>query len=92
MPSPRKRRAKKYSGVTLESFTAEEVEDPISIFTDSQDRVPEKDESFDNPFYGTATAEPTKRQTKRRVVHVPGEGAQPIEEAVRRDDGMVYVL
>ncbi|KAF5134596.1 uncharacterized protein G6M90_00g037390 [Metarhizium brunneum] len=94
LPSPRKRRSKKYSGVTMESFTAEEEEDPITIFTDSQDRIPEKDNSEANPFYGSAAtaAEPSKRQSRRKVVSIPGEGAQSIDEAARREDGIVYVF
>ncbi|EFZ02513.1 hypothetical protein X797_000429 [Metarhizium robertsii] len=94
LPSPRKRRSKKYSGVTMESFTAEEEEDPITIFTDSQDRIPEKDNSEANPFYGSTAmaAEPSKRQSRRKVVSIPGEGAQSIDEAARREDGIVYVF
>ncbi|PHH89401.1 hypothetical protein CDD83_6138 [Cordyceps sp. RAO-2017] len=93
MPSPRKRRPKKYSGVTMESFTAEEEGGAIEIFTDSQDRVPTKDQSAENPFYGDkAVAEPSKRRSKRRLVNVPGEGALSVEEASRREDGMVYVF
>lgn len=93
MPSPRKRRTKRYSGVTMESFTAEEQDDPIEIFTDSQDRVPKKDQSAENPFYGDAAVpEPSKRKGKRRLVNIPGEGAQSIDDASRREDGMVYVL
>ncbi|KJZ74670.1 hypothetical protein HIM_06020 [Hirsutella minnesotensis 3608] len=91
MPSPRKRRPKKYSGVTMESFTAEETS--IQIFTDSQDRVPAKDDSVENPFYGDAAiAAPPKRRSKRRLVNVPGEGALSVEDASRREDGMVYVF
>lgn len=86
-----KRRPKKYSGVTLESFTEEES--PIEIFTDFKDRVPVKDHSADNPFFGDAAApEPSKRKTRRRMVHVPGHGVQALEEASCRDDGMVYVF
>ncbi|KAG6040065.1 hypothetical protein E4U41_001484 [Claviceps citrina] len=92
VPSPQKKRSKKYSGVTLESFTAEEEEDPISIFTDSQDRIPEKDESEANPFYGDPAIESSKRQSKRKVVSIPGEGLQSVDEASHRDDGMVYVF
>lgn len=91
MPAPRKRRSKKYSGVTMESFTAEEKENSIEIFTDTQDRVPVKDQSAVNPFYGDAPATST-RKSKARLVNVPGEGALSIEEASRREDGMVYVL
>lgn len=80
--------------MTLESFSAEEVEDPIAIFTDSNERIPQKDESEANPFF-TKTAppsEPSKRRSKRRQVAIPGEDSQSVEEASRRDDGMVYVL
>ncbi|KAL7960337.1 hypothetical protein V8C34DRAFT_276892 [Trichoderma compactum] len=92
LSSPRKRRSKKYSGMTLESFRAEVAEGDIEIFTDSQDRIPKKDESKSNPFVGNATAaEPSKRRTKRKV-HVPGEGPQSVDEASRREDGMIYVF
>ncbi|KAL7928532.1 hypothetical protein V8C35DRAFT_332689 [Trichoderma chlorosporum] len=92
LSSPRKRRAKKYAGMTLESFRAEVAEEDIEIFTDSQDRIPKKDGSKSNPFVGNATtAEPSKRRTKRKV-HVPGEGAQSVDEASRREDGMIYVF
>ncbi|KAK4085227.1 uncharacterized protein Triagg1_217 [Trichoderma aggressivum f. europaeum] len=93
LSSPRKRRSKKFSGMTLESFRAEVAEEDIEIFTDSQDRIPKKDESKSNPFVGTATtaAEPSKRRTKRKV-HVPGEGPQTVDEASRREDGMIYVF
>lgn len=77
--------------MTLEGFRAE-AEVDIEIFTDSQERIPKKDESKLNPFVGNATAaEPSKRRTKRKVM-VPGEGAQSIDEASRRDDGLIYVL
>ncbi|GAB0136533.1 hypothetical protein EsDP_00004832 [Epichloe bromicola] len=92
MPSPQKKRSKKYSGVTLESFTAEEEEEPIAIFTDSQDRVPEKDDSEANPFYGSSTIEPSRKQSIKKLVNIPGEGLQSVDEASRRDDGMVYVF
>ncbi|RDA92485.1 hypothetical protein CP533_6421 [Ophiocordyceps camponoti-saundersi (nom. inval.)] len=90
-----KRRPKKYSGMTLDSFTAldEDDENLIEIYTDLQDRVPVKDHSADNPFFGdAAVTEPVKRRSKRRLVHVPGQGALSIEEASSRDDGMVYVF
>jgi hypothetical protein len=93
MPSPKKRN-KKYTGLTLDSFEAEE-DAPIHIYTDSHDRVPEVDLSPDNPFYGqgtTAVPEPTKRASKRRKITVPGEGVQSIEELEKREDGLVYTL
>jgi len=92
MPDPKKKRAKKYSGLTLDSFSAVEDEDPISIFTDSQDRVPVIDNNADNPFYGDSASTEPKRRSKRSKVTVPGEGRITVEEATRRKDGLVYVL
>lgn len=92
MPNNKKRAPKKYSGMTLDSFTAEAADDSIEIFTDSRERLPERDESAENPFYGETVAEPTKRRSKRRNVSVPGEKAHTVEEASERQDGMVYVL
>ncbi|KAI1343065.1 hypothetical protein F5Y15DRAFT_371982 [Xylariaceae sp. FL0016] len=95
-PTPKKKKAKKYTGLTLESFTAEAVEEPIAIFTDSRDRVPEVDDGAENPFYvsdsAPAVEEPVKRRSKRKQVTVPGEGKKTIEEAVKREDGIVYVF
>lgn len=97
MPTPKKRKSKKYTGLTLESFRAENVEAPIEIFTDSRDRIPEKDTTTDNPFYAATSAnapahEPTKRRSPRKHVSIPGEGSETIEEAIQREDGIVYVL
>lgn len=93
--TPKKKRTpKKYSGNSLESFTATEVEEKIEIFTDSQDRVPVPDSSVDNPFYGdsvTVDREPPRRRSKRKVA-IPGEAAQGVDDALQREDGMVYVL
>lgn len=89
--SPKKRRTKKYTGISMESFTAEEIEDPIEIFTDTRDRIPTRDESNSNPFFGDVQEpEPSKRG--KRKVKVPGEGIKTIDEASRREDGMVYVF
>lgn len=93
LPSPKKKRAKKYTGISMDSFMAEEPE--IQIFTDSHERIPEVDRSSDNPFYGPPVLpapEPTKRRSKRRSVAVPGEGAQTVDEAMQREDGLVYCL
>lgn len=93
MPSPRK--SKKYSGYTLDSFTAtEDPPAPIQIYTDSQDRIPEVDTSTDNPFYGAVAATPasTRRTSKRRKITIPGEGEQTVEDAEKRTDGIIYVL
>ena len=93
LPSRRTPRAKKYTGISMDSFKAEE--EAIEIFTDSKERIPEKEVSADNPFYGDAGRvgeEAVLRRSKRRHVHVPGEGRQTVEEAMKREDGLVYVL
>ncbi|KAF9876050.1 hypothetical protein CkaCkLH20_06496 [Colletotrichum karsti] len=95
LASPKRGRApKKYSGNSLESFVAEEVEEPIEIFTDSQDRIPEADPSEDNPFYGdsaTVERELPRRRSKRKVA-IPGEASQSVDEAMEREDGLIYVF
>lgn len=94
MPSPKKGR-KKYTGFAMDSFEAEEETTPIQIYTDSHDRVPEVDNSAENPFYGQSTSvqsEPTKRSSKRRKVTVAREGEQEIEDLEDREDGLVYVF
>lgn len=87
-----KRKAKKYSGLTLDSFTAEEINDPIEIFTDSRDRVPEVDNADENPFYGDYVATPIQTRSRGKRVTIPGEGRQDIDEVLDREDGIVYVL
>ena len=93
--SPRKRKTKTYTGLSLESFRAEEVEEDIAIFTDSRDRLPEVDGSAENPFYGNSEnpqSTSTRRSTRVKKVVVPGVGRIPVDEAVQRGDGIVYVL
>lgn len=95
LASPRKRKPKTYTGVSLDSFRAEVVEEEIPIFTDSRDRLPEVDDSADNPFYGNTTEEqqPSRRRSTRvKKIIVPGVGKIPVDEAVQRGDGIVYVL
>lgn len=94
MPTPKKK-SRKYGGFTMGGLDDDDEGPAIAIFTDSHDRVPEVDLSADNPFYGQSTCvppEPTKRSSKRRKILIPGEGEQTMEEAERRDDGMIYVL
>ncbi|KAF4344919.1 hypothetical protein FBEOM_1205 [Fusarium beomiforme] len=97
--TPRKRASKKYSGISMESFSVEEVEEPIEIFTDTRDRVPVRDQSQENPFltlenplFGDAPRpEVTKRHDKRKV-KVPGEGIKTVDDLADRKDGMVYTF
>ncbi|TGJ81751.1 hypothetical protein E0Z10_g7014 [Xylaria hypoxylon] len=88
-----KKKAKKYTGLTLDSFRAEDMEENIEIFTDSRDHFPRVDESAENPFYGDhVVAEPSKRRSKRKPISVPGEGRQSVEDAVKRTDGVLVVF
>lgn len=95
MPSPRKTRSKQHH--VLDSFE-NVVEEDIPIYTDSHERIPEVDASSENPFYGKDTVggtvpEPgTRRSTRSQHVRVPGEGKITIDEAVRRNDGMLIVF
>ncbi|KAI9836335.1 MAG: hypothetical protein M1837_003403 [Sclerophora amabilis] len=95
MPSPKKQ-SRKHTALSLGSF-AEEVDemdgDQIQIFTDSKERVPELDESVDNPFYNRGgeveQRQPsTKRSNKRRKTR----RSESEDELMKRDDGMVYVF
>jgi hypothetical protein len=89
MPSPRKARKAKYPNPF--SIAAEGDDEAssskIQIYTDSKERVPSLDEDASNPFLSRNAAKPNKRQKK---AHTAREAA--MEEAVRNDEGMVYVL
>ena len=92
MPSPRRnRKGKKYNGFSLESFRedGEENAKPIAIFTDSIDRIPKADESEANPFIDHPKP---VRSSKRRRVDTDRKKDDQVDEAIRRDEGMVYVL
>jgi hypothetical protein len=93
MPTPRKTGTEKY---TLDSFFAQEENDEsFQIYTDSHERVPEIDDSAENPFYvgeSIAAPEPARRRSKRHTINIPGEGKVSVDEAVRREDGMLIVL
>ena len=102
MPNPRKRRNKRHVGFSLYSSVEDDgdagSENPIEIYTDSKDKVPELDPSEDNPFYDhhaqtVASSEPrkTKGSKKRKAEHSI-DASTEIEEAFNREEGMVYVL
>ncbi|KAI9704238.1 MAG: hypothetical protein M1836_007099 [Candelina mexicana] len=101
--SPRKngRKPKKYNGFSLDSFTNETNGDAsaekIEIFTDSKDRVPELDESENNPFYVKGESEASgatssKKASKSKKAERPIARDPQVEEALKRNDGMVYVF
>ncbi|KAM5435249.1 hypothetical protein MferCBS31731_006391 [Microsporum ferrugineum] len=99
---PKRSRSKKYSGFSLESFEADPQQanqQPISIFTDSRDRIPQVNNSLDNPFRSkSADPEPSSSKllsdsTKRRKVEDNSyKRDKNVDKAIRRDDGLLYVF
>lgn len=91
MPSPRKARKIK-SLCTLEGLSAHTDDDSnkIAIFTDSKDRIPTPGAIDENPFIikkgkGRAkAAPPTSRKLDQR--------SAKLNQAVARDEGMVYIF
>lgn len=94
MPSPRKARKHYTLGGLGPVVESDEEEGRIQVYTDSHDRVPELDESEDNPFLHAqpSSSEPPRRSSKRLKVEIPGEGEVSVEEAQKREDGLIYVL
>lgn len=99
MALPKRKKVKKYNGFSLESFSAKDEEGGkgIQIFTDSRDKVPELDETEDNPFItraetGAVSGKKVAGTSKRRKLSGETKKKSEIEKAVGREDGMVYVL
>lgn len=89
MPNPRKR-SRKNIGYSLSSFDDPSSDSAgIEIFTDSKDKQPEVDESADNPFYVKPGAQ---KRTRKNKASKATETSQLVQEALERDEGMVYVL
>lgn len=97
--SRRGRKSRRYNGFTLESFAAENEGTPgdIQIFTDSRDNVPGLDRSEDNPFVehsaekGEASSKKVSGTSKRRKVSGETKVDPQVQEAIRNDEGMIYV-
>lgn len=92
--SPKKTRAKRSNnGISLDSFEIHDEEAAIEIFTDSENRLPEVDASTENPFYGetgiAASAVPVRRSSRHKKSAAEKE---LVEEKLKRDDGLLYVL
>lgn len=92
------KKSKRSIGYSLESFEddSNQSQANIEIYTDSRDRIPEVDESEDNPFYvkpsavkasGKAAVQDPKGQTEEVV-----KRDKDVEKALDREDGMYYVL
>ncbi|SLM37199.1 hypothetical protein LPUS_06929 [Lasallia pustulata] len=101
MPSSRKKgRNRRHVGFSLGSFMEDEEnasEGHIEIYTDSKDKLPELDESEDNPFYvkpgqASSVERPASRASKRRKVGTGINVDKEMEQAFKREDGMVYVF
>jgi hypothetical protein len=90
VPTPRKQRKIK-DLFTLESFAnaSDEPAEKIQIYTDSKERIPERDEE-DNPFIvkkGKAKAKVTPQKSKRIDAR-----AEQMKQATDREEGMVYLF
>lgn len=91
MPTPRKQRKRHF----LDTLDEESLVDPsesIEIFTDSKERMPEVDQSSDNPFVGPLHPEPKRRSAKSKKETAKSAEEAEMEEAVRNDEGIIYVL
>lgn len=95
MISPRKKRGGKRLGLSLDGDeVVEDVgENHIEIFTDSKERIPELDASENNPFYVHVNRPEGQTQGPRTTSKrkAPPRSLE-LDNAVNRDDGMVYVL
>ncbi|OAG40432.1 hypothetical protein AYO21_05332 [Fonsecaea monophora] len=101
-PSPkRNRKTKRYNGFSLESFSVENDDSrgQVQIYTDSRDRIPHVDNSESNPFTEqnmngeTSSTRKIAGTSKRRKVSGERKKLDPqVEEAIEKDDGMVYVF
>ena len=98
MPTPSKsRKSKNHAAFSLESFEEEQANaNKVQIYTDSKERMPEMDEEDDNPFV-------VKKDRKQRADHASTSTARgsrktkhgmnrEVDDAVNRDEGMVYTL
>ena len=93
MPSPRKLkkhgRFNSMNGFDLYEEPQQSRGDRIEIFTDANARVPAMDEAEDNPFVGPKR---TSTRPQRRSKKAPTSDELAMEEAARREEGVVYVL
>jgi hypothetical protein len=101
MPTPKKnRKSTRYGGLSFGNFAMESGAgtSQLQIFTDSRDNVPELDRSEDNPFLDHAPekAGPSVKRvggtSKRRKLTTERKKDAQVEEAIKNDEGMVYVL
>lgn len=85
MPSPRKQRKAR-----LDLYEdANDEQEKIQVFTDTKDRVPDVDNADDNPFVGPRKK--VTRASKQKSIEKDVRDAG-MEEAVRNEEGILYVL
>lgn len=101
--TPRKARKSTKNVYSLNSFEETgESSQKIEIYTDSKERIPTADEDDDeeNPFVtkkgkgkAKAKAKATSQKSKKSAKTEEMEEAEGrMEEAVNRDEGMIYIL
>jgi hypothetical protein len=89
MPTPRKRKAPKY---TLASFEeAEQEADEIPIYTDSKERIPTAADE-DNPFITKKSNGRSKAKVTNSIKRNADPESAEMEAAAARDEGIIYTL
>lgn len=95
--TPRKARKTTKNIYSLNSFEeAGESSEKIEIFTDSKERIPTADEDEENPF--VIKKRKGKAKTKTKAKSNPQRSrktdarTEEMEEAVNREEGMIYLL
>lgn len=92
------RRSKKPSGFSLDSFQEDLANDhnSIAIYTDSRDRIPELNDSLENPFLSRpeiqmSSHDKTEPKRRERPSRMAASDIDP-KDAVKREDGMLYTF
>ena len=86
-PTPKKKGRK--TGFSLDSPGAGS-DGKIEIFEDSKDKVPEVDDSAENPFLAKPETRSARSRGKRKADEL-GQNEE-VQEVLKRDEGMIYVL
>jgi len=91
MPTPRKSR--KHKAFSLNPFfddMSSQKSDKIAVYEDSKDRVPTADPDDDNPFISKPGARKPAASNPRAVRRTSRDDT--MEDAVKKDEGLIYVL
>lgn len=88
-PTPVPKKRGRRIGFSLDSPSASS-DGKIEIFEDSKDKIPEVDESADNPFYTKPETRSKKGKGKSKSHGL--DHNKEIQEILERDEGMIYVL